>query len=72
MRKQIRRKKPVMMNAPCELYDQIETVRRKFSEINGIKLTSIQAAEFFAKNVKPPIIPNLLKNDKKTKKRRSI
>ena len=70
MRRMVRRKKPVMINAPSELYEQIDTIRKDFMKINGIKLTSIQAAEFFSKNIKPPVVPNLLKNDKKTKKSR--
>lgn len=66
-----RKRKCVMMNAPEELYNKIELVRKKFNEINGTKITLVQASEFFARNVKSPNIPNLLKNVKTKKKIRS-
>ena len=60
-----------MMNAPNELYSMIDSLRKKFKEVNGMDITLVQAGEFFARNVKTPNVPNLLKNVKTKKKIRS-
>ncbi len=52
----------VMMNASEVLWKKIDDVRKEFQEKNGMKISLVQAGEFFAKNVKSPKIPNLLKN----------
>ena len=65
-----RKRKCVMMNAPEELYNKIDLLRKEFNKQNGSNISLVQAGEFFAKNVKMPNIPNLLKNGKTKKKSR--
>lgn len=60
-----------MMNAPEELWKHIDSIRKKFKEVNGMDITLVKAGEFFARNVKTPNVPNLLKNVKTKKKIRS-
>ena len=66
--KKINGRKLVMMNASEDLYKKIDSMRKKFKEVNGIDITLVQAGEFFARNVKLPNVPNLLKNDTTKKK----
>ena len=66
--KKINGRKLVMMNASEDLWKRIDDVRKGFQEINGVTISLVQAGEFFARNTKPPKIPNILKNDKTKKK----
>jgi hypothetical protein len=51
-----------------ELYKKIDSTKKRFKEVNGIDITLVQAGEIFARSIKSPIIPNLLKNVKTNKK----
>lgn len=64
----MRKRKLIQINACEELYNKIDITRKKFKEINGIDITLIQAGEIFARSIKQPKIPNLLKNVKTKKK----
>lgn len=66
--KKVNGRKLVMMNVSEDLWKKIDDVRKKINEVNGTSVTLVQAGEFFARNVKSPKIPNLLKNDTTKKK----
>lgn len=68
MRKVVKKRKLVMMNASEELYNKIENLRKEFNKKNGTEISLIQAGELFARNVKPPRIPDILGNKNKRKR----
>jgi len=58
------RRRTVTIAAPIRLHDKIELLRKNFKEVNGIGISFVEASEIFARRVRVPKIPNLLKNEK--------
>ena len=63
------RRKLIQINAPENLYNKIEFIRKKFKEQNGIDITLIQATDILTKSIKKINIPNLLKYEKQKSRR---